>query len=224
MLCFCAYLNSQLNMCIHEQDLWHHNQFRGQSLSNMHPVSVMWKLKSSSSQMLRMDLSVKLEKYSVQRSNEGGYVDVILRMIFNNYWAFHIRQKLLFKPFFLMAIHFCVKLHMCMSISGQTGLYEVVGEWYSEWLQRRQSQNRTILSAHCKFYCALIIHTRPWCLKLHTDVPHNMVNGPHPVCFPFVSQCEICAVLLLFSEAVSNVQCCLFTLVVQCNVPVWWIE
>lgn len=186
----------------------------------MQPVSVMWKLKSFSSQMLRVDLSVKLEKYSVQRLNEGGYLDVILRLFFLTIIELSISDR----NYFLMAMHFCVKLHMCMSISGQTGLYEVVGEWYSEWLQRRQSQNRTILTAHCKFYCALIIHTRPWCSKLHTDVPHNMVNGPHPVCFPFVSQCEICAVLLLFSEAVSNVQRCLFTLVVQCDVPVWWIE
>lgn len=45
--------------------------------------------------MLRVDLSVKLEKYSVQRLNEGGYLDVILRFFFfNNYRAFHIRQKL----------------------------------------------------------------------------------------------------------------------------------
>lgn len=32
--------------------------------------------------MLRVDLSVKLEKYSVQRLNEGGYLDVILRFFF----------------------------------------------------------------------------------------------------------------------------------------------
>lgn len=37
---------------------------------------------------------------------------------------------------------------VCISVSGQTGLHEVVGEWHSEWLQRKQGQNWTILAAY----------------------------------------------------------------------------
>lgn len=47
-------------------------------------------------------------------------------------------------------------------------------------------------------YSVLIIHTTARCLKLHTDVPHNTLKGPHPVCFPFVSVWNLCCALTIF--------------------------
>ena len=104
-----------------------------------------------------------------------------------------------------------------MSISDQTGLYEAAGEQCPEQLQWRQSENRTVLTAHCKGCCVLTDHTTPWCSKPHTDVPHNALEGPHPVCFPFVSVWNLrCAFTIfrgrvkcaaLFVRSCSPMQC-----------------
>lgn len=45
-------------------------------------------------------------------------------------------------------IFMCFPSDLCVSISDQTGPHEAVGQWYREMLQRRQSQNRTVLTSH----------------------------------------------------------------------------